>query len=50
MDSLLTNLDDEFLVQDITEPNALGSLSGHELHPAYDHILEQLALELLIGT
>ena len=49
--SLLTNLADELLVQDITEPSAvLGSLSDHELQAAYDHILEQFALELLIGA
>jgi hypothetical protein len=48
---LLTNLADELLVEDITEPSAiLGSLSGHELQAAYDHVLEQFALELLIGA
>jgi hypothetical protein len=51
MDSLLTNLADELLVRDITEPSAvLGSLSDHDLQAAYDHILDQFALELLIGT
>jgi hypothetical protein len=51
MDSLLTNLADELLVQDITEPSAvLGSLSGDDLQAAYDHILEQFALALLIGA
>jgi hypothetical protein len=48
---LLTNLADELLVEDITEPSAiLCSLSGHELQAAYDHVLEQFALELLIGA
>ena len=48
---MLTNLADELLVEDITEPSAiLGSLSGHELQAAYDHVLEQFALELLIGA
>ncbi|MFN7543639.1 MAG: hypothetical protein ACK5TN_12705 [Acidobacteriota bacterium] len=51
MDSLLTQLADELLVQDITEPSAvLGSLSDHELQAAYDFVLEQFALELLIGA
>jgi hypothetical protein len=51
MDSFLTNLADELLVQDITEPSAvLGSLSDDDLQAAYDHILEQFALELLIGA
>ncbi len=51
MDSLLTKLADELLVQDITEPSAvLGSLSDHELQLFYDHVLEQLALELLVGA
>lgn len=51
MNSLLTNLADELLVQDITEPSAvLGSLSDHDLQAAYDHVLEQFALELLIGA
>jgi hypothetical protein len=50
-DSLLTNLADEFLVQDITEPSAvLGPLSDHELQAAYDFVLEKFALELLIGA
>jgi hypothetical protein len=40
MDSFLTNLADELLVQDITEPSAvLGSLSDDDLQAAYDHIL-----------
>jgi len=51
MDSLLTNLADELLIHDITEPSAvLGSLSDHDLHAAYDHVLEQFALALLIGV
>ena len=51
MNSLLTQLADELLVQDITEPSAvLGPLSDHDLQAAYDHILEQFALELLIGA
>lgn len=51
MDSLLTNLADELLVQDITEPSAvLGSLSDHALQAAYDFVLERFALELLIGA
>jgi hypothetical protein len=48
---LLTNLADELLVQDITEPSAvLGSLSDDDLQLFYDHVLEQFALELLIGA
>ncbi|MBZ2187423.1 MAG: hypothetical protein K7J46_22200 [Bryobacter sp.] len=48
---MLTNLADELLLQDITEPIAvLGPLSDHELQTAYDHILEQFAHELLIGA
>ncbi len=51
MDSLLTNLADELLVQDITEPSAvLGPLCDDELQIFYDHVLEQFALELLIGA
>ncbi len=51
MHSLLTQLADELLVQDITEPSAvLGSLSDDELQAAYDFVLEQFALELLIGA
>ena len=51
MDSLLTNLADELLVQDITEPSAdLGSLCDDELEAAYDFVLEHFALELLIGA
>jgi hypothetical protein len=50
VDSLLTQLADELLVQDITEPSAvLGSLSDDELQVFYDFVLEQFALELLIG-
>lgn len=48
---LLAGLADELLVQDITEPSAvLGTLSDHDLQAAYDHVLEQFALELLIGA
>jgi hypothetical protein len=51
VESLLTNLADELLVQDITEPSAvLGSLPDDDLQAAYDHVLEQFALELLIGA
>jgi hypothetical protein len=51
MNSLLANLADELLVQDITDRSAvLGSLSNHDLQAAYDHILEQYALALLIGA
>ena len=51
MDSLLTQLADELLVQDITEPSAvLGSLSGDELQVFYDAVLERFALEPLIGA
>ena len=51
MDSLLTQLADELLVQDITEPSAvLGSLSGDDLQIFYDDVLEQFALALLIGA
>lgn len=51
MESLLTNLADELLVQDITEPSAvLAALSDDELQAAYDFVLEQFALELLIGA
>ena len=51
VESLLTNLADELLVQDITEPSAvLASLCDDELQIFYDHILEQFALELLIGA
>ena len=51
MDSLLTNLADELLVQDITEPSAvIGPLSDDDLQAAYDFVLEQFALELLIGA
>lgn len=48
---LLTHLADELLVQDITKPSAvLGSLSADELQMFYDAVLEQFALELLIGA
>jgi hypothetical protein len=51
MDSLLSKLADELLVQDITEPSAvLGSLSDDELQATYDHVLEHFALELLVGA
>ena len=51
MNSLLTQLADELLVQDITEPSAvLGSLSDDALQAAYDFVLERFALELLIGA
>jgi hypothetical protein len=51
MDSLLTQLADELLVQDITEPNAvLGSLSDDQLQIFYDDVLEQFALALLVGA
>ena len=50
MDSLLTKLADELLVQDITEPSAvLGSLSNDDLQVFYDNVLEQFALALLTG-
>lgn len=51
MESLLSKLSDELLVQDITEPSiVLGSLSDHDLEAAFDQVLEQFALELLIGA
>jgi hypothetical protein len=51
MNSLLTHLADELLVQDITQPSAvLGSLNDDELQAAYDFVLERFALELLIGA
>jgi hypothetical protein len=51
MDSLLTKLADELLIRDITEPSAvLGSLSDDELQVFYDDVLEQFALELLVGA
>src|SRR5271165_5070766 len=51
METLLTNLADELLVQDITEPSAvLGSLPNDDLQVFYDDVLEQFALELLIGA
>ena len=50
MESLLTNLANELLVQDITEPSAvLAVLSDHDLQTDYDRILEHFAPELLIG-
>ncbi len=51
MDSLLTTLADELLVQDITEPSAvLGSFSDDEIRVLYDAVLDQFALALLIGA
>ena len=51
MNSLLNQLAEELLVQDITEPSAVpASVSGDELRAAYGHILEQFALELPIGA
>ena len=51
MESLLTKLADELLVQDITEPSAvLARLSDDALHVFYDDVLEQFALALLIGA
>ena len=51
MHSLLTNLADELLLQDITEPSAvLGFLNDDDLQAAYDFVLERFALELLIGA
>src|SRR5580700_3729062 len=51
VESLLTKLADELLIQDITEPSAvLGPLSDDELEAAYDFVLEHFALELLIGA
>jgi hypothetical protein len=51
LDSLLTQLADKLLVQDITEPSAvLGSLSDVKLQNFYDAVLEQFALALLIGA
>ena len=51
MNHLLAQLADELLVQDITEPSAvLARLSDDALHAAYDDVLEQFALELLIGA
>jgi len=51
MNSLPTNLADELFVHDISEPTAvLGSLSEDERQDAYDFVLEQFALELLIGA
>jgi hypothetical protein len=51
MNFLLSNLADELLVQDIAEPSTvLTALSDDELQAAYDFVLEQFALELLIGA
>ncbi len=51
MHSLLSNLADELLVQDIIEPSAiLGSFSDDELQVFYDAVLDQFALALLIGA
>jgi hypothetical protein len=51
MDSLLTQLADELLIQDITGRSAvLAALSDDELQVLYDAVLEQFALELLIGA
>jgi hypothetical protein len=51
MTTLLSKLADELLTRDITEPSAvLGSFSEVELDVVYDAILEQFALELLIGA
>jgi hypothetical protein len=51
VESLLTQLADELLVQDIDQPSAvLGSLSDDELQVVYDAVLDQFALELLIGA
>jgi hypothetical protein len=55
MNHLLAQLADELLVAvyqwDITEPSAvLARLSDDELHAAYDDVLEQFALGLLIGA
>ncbi|WP_031496146.1 hypothetical protein [Bryobacter aggregatus] len=51
MDSLLTNLANELLVQDIAEPSAvLGPLSDDELQTFDDAVREQFALALLSGA
>jgi len=51
MTTFLSQLSDELLTRDITEPSAvLGSFSEVELDVVYDAILEQFALELLIGA
>lgn len=51
MESLLTALADELLVQDITEPSAvLASLSDDQLQIFYDDVLERFALALLVGA
>jgi len=51
LESLLTGLADELLVNDIDQPSAvLGSFSNERLHTFYDRVLEQFALELLIGA
>ncbi len=51
MESLLTQLATELLVTDICERSAvLAVLSDNELQAGYDFVLEQFALELLIGA
>ena len=51
MESLLTQLADELLVTDICEPSAvLAALSNDELQAAYNQVLEQFALALLVGA
>ena len=51
MESLLTQLADELLVKDIDQPSCvLGSFNDVELQVVYDSVLEQFALELLIGA
>lgn len=51
MTTFLSKLSNELLSQDITQPSAiLGSFSEDELHVVFDAILEQFALELLIGA
>ena len=51
VESLLTQLADELLVQDIDQPSAvLGSFNDDELQVVYDAVLDQFALELLIGA
>ena len=48
---MLNQLADELLVTDICEPSAvLAVLSDDELQVFYDQVLEQFALELLIGA
>jgi hypothetical protein len=51
MNYRLTQLAYELLVDDITEPSAvLARLFDDQLHATYDDVLEQSALELLIGA